>query len=75
MVLSDVKLNTICVIKNINITDEKTKLRLMELGLSIGAKVLVKHKSILKNTLLLFFNSSCFTLKKNLAELIGVEYA
>ena len=41
------------VIKNINISDEKTKLRIMELGLTVGSKVLVKHKSVLKNILLL----------------------
>ena len=51
MFLVEAKLNTNLIIKNIS-TNEKDKLRLMELGLIVGTNILVKHKSILKNNLL-----------------------
>ena len=75
MSLSDVKLNTDCVIKSINIKDEKIKIRLMELGLIEGAIVQVNRRSVLKKTLLIIFNLTCFTLKDNLAKEIVVKYA
>ena len=75
MFLSDVKLNTECVIKEIYVADEKIKTRLMELGLINGCIVKVKKKSVLKKTFLIIFNSTCFTLKDNLAREIMVEYA
>ena len=75
MSLNDVKLNTDCVIKSVDIEDEKTKIRLMELGLIEGAIVKVSRRSVLKKTLLIIFNSSCFTLKDNLAREIVVKYA
>lgn len=75
MSLSDVKLNVDCIIKSVNIQDEKTKIRLMELGLIEGCVVQVNRKSVLKKTLLIIFNSSCFTLKDNLAQDILVNYA
>ena len=74
MSLSDVKQNTDCVIKAINIKDEKTKIRLMELGLVEGATVRVNRRSVLKKTLLIIFNLTCFTLKDNLAKDIVVKY-
>lgn len=75
MSLSDVKLNTDCVIKNVLVKDEKTKIRLMELGLVEGCVVRVNRRSVLKKTLLIIFNSTCFTLKDNLAREIMVNYA
>lgn len=75
MSLNDVKINTICIIKSINIKDEKIKIRLMELGLNIGSKIVIKNKSLLKKTLLIVINSCCFTLKSNLAKGITVHYA
>ena len=75
MNLSDVKLNTNCVIKSVVIKDEKTKIRLMELGLVEGCVVKVNRRSVLKKTLLIIFNSTCFTLKDNLARDIMVNYA
>ena len=75
MSLSEVKLNTDCVIKSINIKDEKIKIRLMELGLIEGAIVQVIRRSVLKKTLLIIFNLTCFTLKDNLAKAIVVQYA
>ena len=75
MSLSDVKLNTDCVIKSVNVQDEKIKIRLMELGLVEGCVVQVNRKSVLKKTLLIVFNSTCFTLKDNLARAIVVNYA
>ncbi len=74
MNLIDVKLNTDCMIKQININDEKTKIRLMELGLILGCKLRVGNKSMLKQTLLIEFNSSCFTLKSDIAKMIVVNY-
>ena len=75
MNLNEVKLNANCLIKSINLQDEKTKIRLMELGLIAGTKILVKNKSILKKTLLVFFNYSCFTIKDDIAKNIVVDYA
>ena len=75
MSLLDVKLNTDCVIKSVNVKDEKIKIRLMELGLVQGCVVKVNRKSVLKKTLLIIFNSTCFTLKDNLAREIVVNYA
>ena len=75
MKLSDVKLKTECVVKSVNVKDEKTKIRLMELGLVENTIVKVERTSILKKTLLIVFNSTCFTLKENLASEIEVNYA
>lgn len=75
MSLSEVKLNAQAVIKEINIADTKIKIRLMELGLNIGTKIVVKNKSIMKKTMLVVFNATCFTLKDNLAKDIVVNYA
>ena len=75
MNLNDVKLNTDCIIKSVEIHNEKTKIRLMELGLIEGCVVRVNKKSALKKTLLIIFNSTCFTLKNNLASEIVVQYA
>ncbi len=75
MSLSEIKLNAPAVVKEINIIDKKIKFRLMELGLNVGTKILVKNRSIMKRTLLVVFNSSCFTLKENLARDIVVNYA
>ncbi len=73
MTLNDVKLNTSCVIKGIDI-EEKTKIRLMELGLIRGTIIQVKRRSLLKHTLLISFNHSLFTLKDNLARGVEVNY-
>lgn len=75
MDLNSVKLNTNCVIKKINVKDEKTKFRLMELGLVIGTNIKVIKRSVFKKTLLVTFSQCCFTLKDNLAKEFEVEYA
>lgn len=75
MSLYETKLNTPCIVKSINILDEKIKIRLMELGLIIGESILVKNRSGLKKTILIAFNSCCFTIKDVVAREIGVEYA
>lgn len=75
MSLSDVKLNVDCAIKSINVKDEKTKTRLMELGLYEGCVVQVYKKSVFKKTLLIIFNFTCFTLKDSIANQIEVVYA
>ncbi len=75
MSLSEIKLNALAIVKEINIVDTKTKIRLMELGLNIGTKIMVKNRSVMKKTMLIVFNSSCFTLKDNLAKEIVVNYA
>ena len=75
MNLSEVKIKTKCIVKDIKIEDENEKIRLMELGLIYGAKIFVQHKSIFKKTLLVVFNSCCFTLKENVAKNVVVEYA
>ena len=73
--MSEIKLNVEAVVKEINIIDRKIKIRLMELGLNVGTKILVKNRSVMKRTMLVVFNSSCFTLKENLARNILVNYA
>ena len=75
MNLMQAKLNTDCKVQEINILDEPTKIRLMELGLIVGEIVQVKRRSLMKKTLLIVFNSSCFTLKENIAKNIEVSYA
>lgn len=75
MNLFDVKLNACCIIKEINIKDEKNKIRLMELGLVKGCKVVVKKKSVFKKNLLITFNYSCFTINDKFAKEIVVNYA
>ena len=75
MSLFEAKLNTDCKVQEINILDEHTKIRLMELGLIVGERVKVKKRSTLKKTLLIVFNSTCFTLKENIAREIQVNYA
>ncbi len=68
-------MNTDCVVKEIKIADEKTKIRLMELGLILGTKLRVENKSALKQTLLVVFNSSVFTIKTDVANGIIINYA
>ena len=75
MSLLEAKMATNCVVKSIEITDEKTKIRLMELGLIEGTSIQVKNKSFGKKTLLVSFNQCCFTLKENIAKQIMVNYA
>lgn len=75
MNLFEAKINSLCKVQDLNILDEPTKIRLMELGLVIGANVKVIKRSMLKDTLLIVFNSTCFTLKANLARAILVMYA
>ena len=75
MNLYETKLGTNCIVKEIKIADEKTKFRLMELGLIRGVKIKVNNKSVMKKTLLVVFNSCCFTMKVNIAKSIEVEYA
>ena len=75
MTLDNVKLNIKCVVKSVKIINEKFKIRLMELGLINGCEIKVIKKSAMKKTLLVIFNSTCFTLKVNLATMIEVEYA
>lgn len=75
MNLFEAKQNTECVIKLVKIEEFKTKIRLMELGVFEGVKIMVKKKSVLKKTLLVAFNYSCFTLKDEYAKKIEVEYA
>ena len=74
MNLSEVELSKSCVVQNIKILDEPTKIRIMELGIVNNAIIFVKHKSILKNTLLIIFNNSCFTIGSNIANGIEVNY-
>lgn len=74
MNLSEAKLNSECIVIDFDIADEREKIRLMELGLVKGVKVKVVKKSVGKKTLLIIFNSSCFSLKDNLANGVIVNY-
>ena len=75
MNLNEIKLNTNSVVTAVNIKDEQTRIRLMELGIFEGTIIRVVKKSTFKKTLLVVFNSTCFTLKDNLAKEIEVKYA
>ena len=75
MKLSEVELNKFCVVKSVDVNDEKTRFRLMELGLVNGCRIRIEKRSVFKKTLLIIFSSSCFTLKTNLAKQIEVKYA
>ncbi|MBR4998916.1 MAG: ferrous iron transport protein A, partial [Clostridia bacterium] len=68
MKLSEVELKKPCVIKSVDIQNEKIKIRLMELGLVNGCRIRIEKKSIFKQTLLIVFCATCFTLKTNLAK-------
>ena len=74
MNLMEAKLNKNCIVKEINVLDESTKIRLMELGLIECAKIIVRHKSFFKKTLLIVFNSCAFTLKEDVAKMVVVGY-
>ncbi len=74
MDLTEAKLNTNCKIVEMNIPQEKVKIRLMELGLNVGSVLKVERKSALKQTLLIVFNYSCFTLKKDIAKFLKINY-
>ena len=56
MNLVEAKTNTFLVLKNMNL-DKQSKLRLMELGLLLGTKILIKHKSLNKKSLLINFSN------------------
>jgi len=73
MNLSQAKMNTNLIVKNFT-AEEKSKIRLMELGLYEGVNIYVKHKSILKKNLLIVFNNSCFVINDEVARAIEVEY-
>ena len=45
MSLNNVKLNTDCIVKSIDLKNKKTQIRLMELGLIEGSLVRVNKKS------------------------------
>ena len=74
MNLYEAKLMTNCIVKDIKILDDKIKIRLMELGLVRGVIIKTNNRSVFKKTLLVIFNSSCFTLKENIAKSIEVDY-
>ena len=74
MLLTEAKLNTNLIVKNIALQDAD-KLRLLELGLTRNIKIIVKHKSLKGNNLLIIFENSCFVLGCDLAKYIEVNYA
>ena len=75
MNLNDVEKNVECIITGINISDEATKTRLMELGFTEGAHVMVLKKSVFRKTLLVSLFSVHFTLKDELAKGVIIYYA
>lgn len=74
MTMDRCKKNTLYKILNVNIDDEKLKLRLYEIGFFAGSDVQVLNVSVLKNTLLVHVLDSCFAIKANIAKCIEVEY-
>lgn len=75
MNLIETKLDRPYIAKRVAVQDEKTKIRLMELGLVSGVEIVVKKKSALKDTLLVVFKHSCFTMKSNVGREVEVENA
>ena len=74
MNLNEVNINKVCEVKSVNIENEILNLRILELGIISGTKITIKHKSLLKKTLLIAFNNSCFSINENLYKNIEVEY-
>ena len=63
-----------CKIINVDISDEKLKTRLYEIGFFVGAKIKILNISTLKQTLLVAVLDSCFAIKSDVAKHIEVEY-
>ena len=61
-------------ITDINIVDERIKLRLYELGFFVNGKVMVLNRTIAKKTILVSVLDSCFIIKSDIAKSIEVEY-
>ena len=59
-------------ITQVNIGDDRLKLRLYEIGFFIGSKIKVLNKSFLNKTLLVYVLDSCFSIKGEEAKLIEV---
>lgn len=74
MNLSEVKTNKSCIVLNIKIPNKELNLRIMELGITKGVKIAVKSRSLLKKTLIIVFNNSCFTISTSIANCIEVKY-
>lgn len=66
-------INKEVIIKKINILDEKYNIRLQELGLYEGAKIVLLNFSPLKQTMLVKIFNSVFAIKSDVANLIEVE--
>lgn len=74
MTLNDCEVNKNCKIVKLNIIDTKIKLRLYEIGFFKNSQIILLNKSFLKNTFLVYLLDSCFTIKREMAECIEVEY-
>ena len=75
MTIYDCNKNETYTIKQLNIEDEKLKLRLYEIGFFVGSIVKVLNKSFLNKTLLVRVLDSCFAIKGEVAKLIEVDNA
>ena len=74
MTIYDCNKNQEYCITQLNIDDDKLKLRLYEIGFFVGSKIKVLNKSFLNKTLLVHVLDSCFAIKADVAKLIEVEY-
>lgn len=74
MTLYDCNKNDEYCIKQLNISDNKLKLRLYEIGFFTSSKIKVLNKSFFNKTLLVNVLDSCFTIKGDVAKLIEVDY-
>ena len=75
MTICDCNKNQEYYIKQLNIEDDKLKLRLYEIGFFVGSKIKILNKSFLNKTLLINVLDSCFAIKADVAKLIEVDYA
>lgn len=73
MKLNEIKINQPVIIKNLNIENNKLKMRLGELGLFEKSEIIIKKYSPLKQTIILQIFNSLFALKTNIAKMIEVE--
>ena len=75
MTIYDCNKNEECFVKQVNINDDKLKIRLYEIGFFVGSPIKVLNKSFLNKTLLVGVLDSCFVIKADVAKMIEVDYA
>lgn len=74
MNLYECEKNKLCKIISVNIDDNKTKLRLYEVGFFEDGEVKVLNRTFARKTMLVSVLDSCFVIKSDVAKNIEVKY-